>query len=290
MTGDPGLALERTVVVNGLRLHCVEWGQPDAAVVIALHGLRSYARTFESVAEALTERYRVVAIDQRGRGSSDWDPEHRYDTLTYVSDLEGVVDALKLDRFHLLGHSMGGANAIVYAARHPDRVVSLVIEDMGPGASASSAGADRIRRELAETPANFSSWEEATAFWRRIRPNVTVEAIESRVRNSLWEDSGLEDGTRIVWRHDQEGIAHARLTTEPTDLWPYFDVITSPVLLMRGADSDFLSNDTADAMQVRKPTLERVDVAGAGHYVHDDQPDVFGTTLSEFLARHGEPL
>ena len=271
------------VSLNGLRFHYVEWGRPDAPVLLALHGLRSYAETFEGVARSLGGRLRVIALDQRGRGRTDWDPERRYDTMTYVADLDALVTALGLERFHLLGHSMGGANAIVYAARRPQRVLSLAIEDMGPGASASSAGAERIKRELAETPARFAGWDEAARFWRRIRPGVTEEAIASRVRHSL---RASDDGG-VVWRHDQAGIAAARLSIPPIDLWPHFDALRCPVLLLHGAESDFLSAQTAAAMQARCARLERVDVAGAGHYVHDDQPDAFDRALAAFLERVG---
>src|SRR5512134_3795774 len=129
-------AREGWITRDGLRLHYVEWGAVTAPAIVALHGLRSFAYTWEPVALPLADRFRIVALDQRGRGLSDWDPQRRYHAREYVLDLEALVDHLGLDRFVLLGHSMGGANAFIYAARHPERVAALVIEDMGPGASA----------------------------------------------------------------------------------------------------------------------------------------------------------
>jgi pimeloyl-ACP methyl ester carboxylesterase len=140
---------------EGLSLRYVEWGPASAPPVVMLHGLRSYAHTWEPVAQALLPHWRVIALDQRGRGGSDWDAQRRYHTASYVADLEALVDALGLARFVLVGHSMGGTNAIVYAARHPERVSGLVIEDMGPGASMASGGTDRIKRELKATPASL---------------------------------------------------------------------------------------------------------------------------------------
>ena len=271
---------QQTVVVDGLRLALTEWGPANGTPILMLHGLRSYARTFAGVAAALQPGWRVIALDQRGRGHSDWDPQQRYDTLTYVADLEAVVAALGLARFHLLGHSMGGANAIVYAARHPGQVRSLVVEDMGPGASASSAGAERIQRELAGTPQRFADWAAARAFWRSIRPGVTEEAIDSRVLHSLREDASTGS---IVWRHDQEGIAQARRRIAPVDLWPSMLAIACPVLLVRGAQSDFLSEATADAVAARCAHVRHIAIAGAGHYVHDDQPEAFHATVRAFL-------
>jgi esterase len=265
---------------DGLHLAVTQWGPPDGTPIVVLHGLRSYAQTFSGLAAALQPGWRVIGLDQRGRGESDWDPQQRYDTLTYVADLETLVDTLALPQFHLLGHSMGGANAIVYAARHPQRVRSLVIEDMGPGASASSAGAERIQRELADTPQRFADWAAARAFWRSIRPGVTEEAIDSRVRYSLRDDP--EHGG-VVWRHDQEGIAQARRRIAPVDLWPHMLAIRCPVLLVRGAQSDFLSETTADAVAERCPQVRHVAIEGAGHYVHDDAPEAFQGTVRAFL-------
>ena len=89
-------------------------------------------------------------------------PAASYTTETYVSDLERLVDDLGLDRFTLVGHSMGGANTLVYTARHPERVSAAVIEDMGPGSTASP-GSARITSEIEATPRRFASWSDAEA-------------------------------------------------------------------------------------------------------------------------------
>ena len=171
----------------------VEWGAADAPAIVALHGLRSFAYTWEPVALPLADRFRIIALDQRGRGQSDWDPQRRYYAEHYVRDLEALVDHLDLARFVLIGHSMGGSNAFVYAGAHPERLAGLVIEDMGPGASAGGAGAERIRRELLATPMRFADWDAAVAFWRSQRPNVPDAAIAARVQHSM---KRADDGTR----------------------------------------------------------------------------------------------
>ncbi|MCF1371596.1 alpha/beta hydrolase [Burkholderia cenocepacia] len=273
---------------DGLRLHYVSWGRDDAPTVVMLHGLRSYAHTWAPVADALVDRYRVVALDQRGRGLSDWDPRRDYYAAAYVRDLDALVRALDLRRFVLVGHSMGGANAFVYAASNPDRLAGLVIEDMGPGASAGSQGSERIKRELKETPDAFASWDDARAFWRRQRPNITESALDSRLAHSLKEG---EQG-RIVWRHDAQGIAAARLAATPEQLvhlWPLILNLHVPTLLLRGGDSDFLSADVAAEMAAANAEIERIDVPGATHYVHDDQPDAFNRALRTWLDRLDDP-
>lgn len=267
---------------DGLRFHYVRWGAHDLPAVVCLHGLRSYARTFEPLAAALHGRAQVIALDQRGRGETDWDPARRYYTDRYVSDLQGLVDHLALERFHLLGHSMGGITSIVYAGQPSPRLLSVILEDSGPGASTGSAGATRINDELARTPVLFPNWTEARAFWRLIRPNVTEEAIESRVANSMREGP---DGIR--WIHDQAGIAACRLNPDPArvtpDLWPFVERIEVPGLVLRGGQSDYLSRDTLAAMLRRNPRLQGREIPGAGHYVHDDQPAAFHAAVVEFL-------
>lgn len=273
---------------DGLRLHYVSWGRDDAPAVVMLHGLRSYAHTWEPVADALVDRYRVVALDQRGRGRSDWDPQRDYYAAAYVRDLDALVRALDLQRFVLVGHSMGGANAFVYAAAKPERLAGLVIEDMGPGASAGSQGSERIKRELKETPGAFASWDDARAFWRRQRPNITESALDSRIAHSL-KEAGQG---RIVWRHDADGIAAARLDATPEQLvhlWPLILNLHVPTLLLRGGESDFLSADVAAEMTAANAGIARIDIPGATHYVHDDQPAAFNHALRTWLDRLDDP-
>lgn len=129
-----------TVRLNGLQQRHLTWGDGTRPPVLALHGLRSYAHTWDTVANALAGDHLVVAPDFRGRGDSDWDPERDYFTGAYVSDVEALVDHLGLDRFAVIGHSMGGSVGYAYAARHPDRVSKLVVEDIGPGSSTATAG------------------------------------------------------------------------------------------------------------------------------------------------------
>lgn len=276
---------DRFTMLNGLRAHYVEWGAPDAPPVVLLHGLRSYARTWEPVAAALAGGYRLIALDHRGRGDSAWDPAGDYSTGAYVSDLEQFADSLALDRFALVGHSMGGTNGLVYAARNPGRVRLMVIEDIGPGSSASGAGAGRIRRELAQTPREFAGTAEARAYWRGLRPDISDAALESRVQNTLRR---LADG-RWAWKLDLDGIARARLDPDPArqvDLWPHVEGLRCPALVIRGARSDFLTAATCAEMAARQPLLSWTEIPAAGHYVHDDNLAAYLAALRDFLDRH----
>jgi esterase len=142
----PTTVSDKFVTVNGLRLHYLEWAKVGAPVLLMLHGLRGTAHGWDGVAGPLADRFHIYALDQRGRGDSDWAPNAEYRADAYVSDIEQLVENLGLERFILVGHSMGGSNTILYTARHPERVIAAVIEDMGPGFGASfRIGADCAR-------------------------------------------------------------------------------------------------------------------------------------------------
>jgi esterase len=283
--GKPGepAATSRYVRLGGLRAHYLEWGDPGDPPVLLLHGLRSYAATWEPLARHLSRRHRVLALDFRGRGESEWDPERRYRTPSYVADVEEWVALLGLRRFTLLGHSMGGTVGYVYAARHPDQVMRLVVEDIGPGSSTATPGADRIRRELGSTPESFESYDAALGFWQALRPGMPESAIRSRVEHTLRRRDA--DG-RWTWKLDLAGIAHARLSGDPSsgvDLWQCVASLRCPTLVVRGELSDFLPERTCVELAARQPLLRWVSIARAGHYAHDDNPREFEAAVSHFL-------
>lgn len=274
---------DHRLAFNGLGFHVTEWGRPEAWPVLMLHGIRGYAQTFAGLAAALQPGCRVIAFDQRGRGETDWDPSHDYYTDTYVADIEALVARLGLQRFDLLGHSMGGINAIVYAARHAGKVRRLVIEDAGPGAFESSDGATRIRKELASTPTAFSSWDEAAGFMRALRPTVTEEARQQRLQNMLKPMGG-----GFTWRYDHAGIAATRLNPDPArqvDLAAHVKALQCETLVVRGGRSDYLQAAMAEHMRSLNPRICTLEIPDAGHYVHDDQPALFAEAVTAFLKR-----
>lgn len=274
---------ERTelIEVNGLRLLCRQWGCDGPAIVL-LHGLRGFSGTWRALAASLSQQYRLIALDQRGRGDSDWDPGRNYYTDAYLADLEAVVDRLALDRFVLLGHSMGGTTSYVYASRHPERLAGLIIEDIAPGASVSGPGAQRVVAEMSALPESFASWDDARAYWRRQRATVGTEAIEQRVAESL---RTAVDGT-ITWRYDARGISHTRVNPDPSrivDLWPIVLQLQVPTLIIRGERSDFCPEPAVAEMCRRNARIASVTVPSASHYVHDDAPALFAQHVSDFL-------
>ncbi len=272
------------VAVNGLGYHYLRWGDEHSPAVLMLHGLRSYAQTWEPVARTLGSTHLVVAPDFRGRGDSSWDPGHDYFTNAYVSDIEALVAHLGLARFSIIGHSMGGTVGYAYAARHPDQVDRLIVEDIGPDSSTHTAGADRILREMSDTPSDFESLDAVRAYWRTMRPDITEDALTSRIEHTVREGPG----GRWQWKLDMTGIAKARLSGDPAgpvDLWKCVDALRCPTLVIRGAGSDFLPVATCKRMALRQALVTWAEVPGAGHYVHDDNPAEFTRLVTGFLTR-----
>ena len=273
------------VTVNGLRIHYVDWGNPEARPLILLHGLRSFAHNWDAVAEAFRNDYHVLALDQRGRGDSDWDPDARYYTQDYVSDLAGFIDQMSLSGVTLAGHSMGGATVLVYASEHPSGVDAIVVEDMGPRAATPSPGGQRIAGELDKTPPGFESWAAAEAFLRAERPHIAEDALRLRLANTLREI----EGGRVIWKLDIQGIVRARQNASDAtqvDLWPHVRSLQCPTLVLRGANSDTLAWETAQAMAAANDRIKAVQVPGATHYVHDDNLAVFVAEVGAFLSAH----
>ena len=273
---------ERFVSSGKLKINIVEWGDVHARPIIMLHGLRAYARTWDRVASVLAKNYYVIALDQRGRGLSDWAPSSDYFTEYYVEDLKNVVDSLHLEKFILLGHSMGGATSLVFSQMYPNYLEGMVIEDIGPGSSASSSGADRIKKELKQTPRVFRSRTEAKLFWQQERPGSPDEVIEQRLNYMMIEGQD----SKMRWRYDLEGIATARLNPDDSkipDLWPPILKLNTPTLVLRGGDSDFLSAEIMSEMVKSNPNITAFEISGASHYVHDDNFEEFMARLETFL-------
>ncbi|MDX3192749.1 alpha/beta hydrolase [Streptomyces sp. MN03-5084-2B] len=270
------------VVINGLNCHYLRWGDDRRPAVLLLHGLRSYAATWEPVARALSGTHAVIAPDFRGRGDSSWDPARDYFTNAYVEDVEKLVASLGLTRFAVIGHSMGGTVGYAFAARHPDQVTALVVEDIGPGSSTGTAGADRILRELRATPPDFASLRAVRAYWRDLRPGITDDALRSRIEHTVRPGG---DG-RWEWKLDMAGIAAARRSGDPAgpvDLWACVEALRCPTLVVRGGRSDFLPVSVCREMADRQRLLRWAEIPGAGHYAHDDDPAAFIRLVSDFL-------
>ncbi|HEX9478795.1 MAG TPA: alpha/beta hydrolase [Methylomirabilota bacterium] len=275
--------IERTAKVNGITLHYLDWGldrgPADAPPVVLLHGITGHARVWDHLAERLAPRHRVLVLDQRGHGDSDPAPDDDYRVGTMADDVAAFVGSLRLDRFALLGHSMGGRIAIKYAADHAARLERLVIVDIGP--DINLAGLQRVRDMMANAPERIESEEWAVEYIRRANPLQDVDMLRERVRHGLRR---APDG-ELTWKYAKglrDMMREGR--RDAVDLWEPLPRIPCPTLIVRGAESDILSAEVAKKMAERLPDGRVVEIAGAGHTVPADRPEEFVRQIRAFLA------
>jgi esterase len=265
---------DKSIIINELILHYLDWGRPDAVPMILLHGLCGNAHYWDFFARDMASEYHVLALDQRGHGDSDW--AKSYGPRDYVLDLEGFAASLRLDHILLIGHSLGGINAHLYAASHPEQVSALVIVDIGPEIAA--AGIERIGRESASEPEVFGSEEEAISYMKRIEPRQSDDFIRYQAKYALRRD---EKG-RLAFKYDKR-LRRTKLRS-PTWLWEYINQVVCPTLLVHGLESDMLTTELAEIVGGSLTFGSVVDVEHAGHSVPGDNPEAFESAVRQFLS------
>jgi esterase len=272
-------SVDKTVVVNGLKLHYLDWGDPSSPTLIALHGLRGHGHSWDDFSEPMSDNYHILALDQRGRGDSDWAPDGQYTGEAYVQDLEGFCEALQLRNFILMGHSMGGRNSMAFAARHPSLVNRLIIVDIGP--EGDPRGAARITREMVAAQEEYASFEELFEAQQKGNPLLSPEVLRRRL---TYQTKTLPNG-RIGWRYDVEIRRQWREARRPPqeDLWPAIATIPCPTLIVRGMETDILPLQVAQRMVQAMPKAKLAHVERAAHMVMEENPAGFLRVVRDFL-------
>jgi len=265
---------DKFIRANGLSLHYLDWGQPDAVPMVLLHGLCGNAHYWDFFTLKTRQDYYGLALDQRGHGDSSW--AESYGPKDYVLDLEAFTAKLGLSNMVLIGHSMGGINAIIYTARHPDQVGRLVIVDIGP--EIASTGIERMERERASEPVTFESEEEAVEYLRKIQPRHSDAFIQHEVRYAFKRD----EAGRLMFKYDK-ALRKTELRS-PEWLWEYLGQVICPTLVLRGSESDILLADVAQRVSSTLPLSSLVEIAGAGHSIPGDNPQAFEAAVSRFLS------
>ena len=268
------------IEMRGLRFFYRDWAckRPDAPVLVLLHGYTGHARSWDAFAQAMSSRYRVLALDQRGHGETQWAPPDAYDTSEMVTDLEHFVNALDLREFALLGLSMGGLVSIGYAGKRPGRLARLVIVDIAP--ELDMEGLKRIQTGVVRSDV-FMSVDEAYARARADNPIPPDDQLRHRIEYSLMR---REDG-RFTYRYDRalRDPKNPRTGIPAEEGWRLVANIDVPTLLVRGELSDILSKPVAARMANAIPDCRLVEVAGSSHPVPLDKPDAFLRAVSAFL-------
>jgi pimeloyl-ACP methyl ester carboxylesterase len=240
-----------------------EWGESaNPRVVICVHGVGRNARDFEVLAEALAPSHRVMAVDMPGRGESEWlaDPND-YAFPTYLTTLTALIARSGAETVGWVGTSMGGLLGVALAAQPATPIDRLVVNDVGP--TIEPAALERIRGYFGTDP-TFATYPEIAQYVRTISApfGLTDDAQWDRVvRTNVRQRA---DG-RWGLAYDPGIAVPFRTNAAPPDLWPLWDRIRCPTLVLRGAQSDLLSSATATEMAARGPRPEVREIAGVGH-------------------------
>ena len=271
--------VDRFVEVNGINLHYLEWGNTDRPTILMLHGISQQAHSWDFISLPLSVDYRVIALDQRGHGDSDWSPNGNYSTDIYVGDIEGFVGAMGLQNFHLMGHSMGGRNSLAWASGRPGVLKSLTIVDTGP--ETQRRGQNRIQqfRELPDELDTLDEFASRVMEYTGRNREQTMGALKYSIRQR-------QDG-KWTWKYDKAmRVSGFRAPTwTPEQLWDGWRKIDCPALVVRGARSDIFADETMVRMAEEHPDCTTVTVENAGHLVQGDNPPDFLAAVRSLLSR-----
>jgi pimeloyl-ACP methyl ester carboxylesterase len=269
---------DELIEMRGLRFHYRDWRprRQGAATLVLLHGFTGHARSWDAFAEAMTDRYRVLALDQRGHGETAWAPPDRYGRSEMVDDLAAFVKAIGLSGFALLVLSMGGGVTFEYAGRRPKELVRISIVDIAP--EIVSEGMSRIRTGV-QAKDVFESPDEAFAQARQANPRPPEAVHRARVEANLMR---TENG-QWTWRYDRALRVSGPPPRDVEAGWQACANINVPAQLIRGELSDILSPAIAKRMAETIPNLRLDEVKDSGHSVPLDAPDGFLKAAREFL-------
>lgn len=272
---------------RGVSVSVTEWSRRGLPCIL-LHGFGEASCVWNHLAIRIAPQLRVVAMDLRGHGNSDWDPDGRYDIETFVSDLSKTVAAFGFKRMILVGHSLGAEVAIRFTADNAPCVAALVIVDFGP--ECGKAGIDEVLQSYAAMPRAFVSTEEYAEWLIERRPLADPELLRQFARYNLRRSSardGWEPKSDIALAASSpiSGLEISDGRYCWPDLWPELARIICPSLVVRGMGSGVLPDDVARRMVDRAlPDARLMTITAAGHAVMMDNPAEFSAGVSGFLA------
>jgi pimeloyl-ACP methyl ester carboxylesterase len=276
---------------RGLRYHVRSWGNPLAPKVFMLHGWMDVSASFQFVVDEMRFDWHVLAPDWRGFGLTDWSQADSYWYPDYLADLDALISALQPDKpINLVGHSMGGNIACLYAGIRPERIARLVnLEGLGMSDS-----------NPADAPKKYAHWLDELNRPQRLRSYASYDDLAQRLQDSnqrlssgrgqfLARHWGMtsKDGS-IALRGDP---VHKRVNPvlyRGAEVAACLRQISAPVLWVEGELTEMfkkfrLSREEIDARRREIPNCIATTINGAGHMMHHDQPEIVAQVIDDFL-------
>jgi pimeloyl-ACP methyl ester carboxylesterase len=269
---------------DGTRLAYRDEGQ--GLPVLALAGLTRSGHDFDYLARHLPGDIRLIRLDSRGRGASQAAPWQTYTVGHEAQDALALLDHLELPQAAVIGSSRGGLLGMVMAATAHDRLSGLCLVDVGP--VLERAGLERLGRYVGIQP-SVRTLDEVAERIRLSRPGFVAVPEVRWAEEAVRQYVQTADGVGLPYDPELRRSFDAAMAGPPVDLWPLFDACAGlPLALIRGANSDLLSRETADEMARRRPDMIRAEVPGRGHIPFLDEPEALAAVRG-WLARMAQP-
>lgn len=273
-----------------LKLHYVDWGNPDAPPLLLIHGGRDHSRAWDWVADRLCKDWHVIAPDLRGHGESSWSPEGNYSMAAFTYDLAQLLHHLDMDKVNIVAHSLGGAISLRYTGLFPESVRKLVvIEGMRPPpeiwAEQSKAYPQRMRdwvenkrKTAGRTVKRYASLAQAQRRMKEENHHLSDGQVQHLTLHGINRN---EDGT-YSWKFDNYLRVHDPVDISQDEIHELWSNVSCPTMLMYGKES-WASNPEEDGRLSHFPNAHVVEYENAGHWLHHDQLEKFVADVDAFL-------
>lgn len=256
--------------------------------IVFVHGLMAFSANWRKIASRMQDQYECLIYDQRGHGRS-FKPETGYTLEDFAQDLNKITDELGWTQFHLVGHSMGGRTAMVFASLFPEKVKTLTLEDIGPEIDPKAE--DYYRRMLGSVPTPFANKEAMKTFFAKDFASTFVSKEQTEIL-ALFLQSNIEEAADGVnqglydWKFSKDAIIEIVHEAHKRDRWEEYKNLKTPILLIRGENSHVLTHETFEKMLQSNPNTEGVEIKQTGHWVHFEKYQEFLQYLREFIGKH----
>ena len=268
---------ERDVVAAGVRMHLREVGDADAPPVLFLHGIMGHRHDWDVLIDRLGASRRVIAVDQRGHGRSEWTRSYRVADM--AADAIALIEQLDVAPVPIVGHSMGAMVALVVAARRPELVDRIVLIDIVPESLTTEFARQMPEMFAAMAQSSYATVDEATAEWQATNPLARPDLLRNYVAHALTPGP---DG-RLRWGFDALGLRAFFAGVTPAQLWAAIDAVTCPSLVIRGEHSPVTTDEQAAAVARRLGDAHVVLIPDGGHDLGVEQPEAVTAAVLDFL-------
>ena len=271
---------DKYITVNNLKFHYLEWGNSENPTIILIHGIAQTCHSWDFISLGLSEKYRVIALDLRGHGDSEWAPDKNYNIEAYSDDLHKIIEKLNLNNFILIGLSIGGKTCFTYASQHLEKIRALAIVDAAP--ENIQAGYKNMSKFMKQKD-ELDSIDEFIDRILKYNPRRSRQQAKGSIIHNIKQ---MENG-KWTWKYDSFFRTPQKHIQNPDKiaktLWSRLGKVMCPTLIVRGAQSDLVASEITEKMSNIMNNATIVTVKNAGHLVPGDNPAGFQTAINNFL-------